>query len=211
MPSGRLCIVAWKLIPHTGLDLHFWCVSESQISHITLLNLRQRRCLRIFLIGVGDHEKLSLRDLFSPYIIPSLHPDLRQHIENELGEKIEEDDAGQSSEDQDLADAAFVHARSHQDTSHAEREVITISVTNFGDGDADANANTDADGIPDDEADVGCSGFGLDGSVPKWNKQKFWNYVDATLEAVRENARRESNSQSGYEEVYRKYVTYTPI
>jgi hypothetical protein len=187
--------------------------------NIILLNLRpQRCCLRIFLIGVSDHEKLSLKELFSPYIISSLHLDLREHIEKKLDVNIAQL-VEEYQQDDPLACQPSAHFGSHQDVSDTDREVITINVTNFGleedvntnaDTDAvDADGDRDADGILDDIADAGCSGFGLDGSAPKWTKQKFWNYVDAMLEQVRENARHASNDHSGYEEAYRKYVICT--
>lgn len=181
-----------------------------------LLILGQRCCLRIFLIGVGNHEKLSLKELFSPYIISSLHLDLRQHIEKELNVNIAQL-VEEHQQNDPLACQPSAHSEIHRDVSDTNHEVITINVTNFGlEQDFDANADTDAvdadaDGIPDDiaDSDAGCSGFGLDGSVPKWTKQKFWNYVDAMLEQIRENARYESNNHSGYEEAYRKYVSCT--
>jgi hypothetical protein len=44
----------------------------------------------MLLIGVSDHEKIALKDLFSPYLIPSLHPDLQHHIMSQLHVNIQE-------------------------------------------------------------------------------------------------------------------------
>jgi hypothetical protein len=75
--------------------------------------------------------------------------------------------------------------------------------------DVDVDMNVDADVDYDDGAD---SGFGLQGSPPKWNKQKFWNYIDAMLEQVCESAYHETGARSGskYEDAYHKYVICSP-
>jgi hypothetical protein len=89
------------------------------------------------------------------------------------------------------------------------------------DGDADADVDVDADANLDtdvdadahvDDDDCANSGFGLQGSPPKWNKQKFWNYIDAMLEQVRDSAYCETGTHSGskYEDAYRKYVICSP-
>ncbi|KAG2115375.1 uncharacterized protein F5147DRAFT_834423, partial [Suillus discolor] len=66
---------ALKPLIHSGME-----VDSSHWTRFAFL----RRCIRIFLIGVRDHKKVSLQDLFSPYLIASLHPDLQQHIQQTL-------------------------------------------------------------------------------------------------------------------------------
>lgn len=217
MLLNRLYIAAWKLTPRIGLDSLFWWVSST--FSIFLLNSRQRRCLRIFLIGVQDHEKVTLGEAFSPYLVPSLHQDLRQHIEtalkvnmDQLMKEFSQDHPGQGSWDEgENSDAQENLPDPIGDVASSTR---ATGATEDPDADPasieDPVANVDENGIPDeflDTPDCVTSGFGLDGSLRKWNKQKFWNYVDAMLEQIRETARQESDGHAaGYEDAYRKYV-----
>ncbi|KAG2129946.1 hypothetical protein DEU56DRAFT_956150, partial [Suillus clintonianus] len=179
-------------------------------------------CLRIFLIGVGDHEKVTLQEAFSPYLIPSLHQDLREHIETaldvdmvQLVNEFSQDHPGQGSGDQEgrsdtheslsdptSKDASFTDAAVTNNLVSREDPGTNSAATE------DPFADVDEDGSPDEFLDAsGCapSGFGLDGGLRKWNKMKFWNYVDAMLEQVRESARTESEGHAArYEDAYRK-------
>ncbi|KAG1734733.1 uncharacterized protein EDB91DRAFT_1250852 [Suillus paluster] len=203
----RLSIMdALKPLIHSGME-----VDSSHWTRFAFL----RRCLRIFLIGVHDHEKLSLQDLFSPYLIASLYPDLQQHIEItlkvdlvQLAQELQDGTAHASgSGNQNGTPSAHqgTNDTTHEDASQAKSAVDLgdKSVNLF----VNAGVDTDVDGISDNYVDPGCSssGFGLDGSEPKWNKQKFWNYIDAMLEQIRESARDVSDgSSAAYEDAYRK-------
>ncbi|KAG0693202.1 hypothetical protein DFH29DRAFT_1007547 [Suillus ampliporus] len=173
--SKKLSIMdALKLIIHSGME-----VDSSHWTRFAFL-----RCLRMFLIGVSDHKKVALQDLFSPYLIPSLHPDLQHHIMSQLHSH---------------PDLAF----GHQDGSPADSEEdVDPNADVVADADIDADVDADTDGINDDSTD---SGFRLQGSPAKWNKQKFWNYIDTMLEQVHESAHHEMGARSGsrYEDAYR--------
>ncbi|KAG1898610.1 uncharacterized protein F5891DRAFT_955235, partial [Suillus fuscotomentosus] len=182
----------------------------------------QRRCLRIFLIGVCDHEKLTLKEAFSPYLIPSLHQDLVEHIEKtlnvdmvQLADEFSEYHPGQGSADQEERSGAYESLNdptSHDASSTAA--AVTNNLVDEEDRQADPTAiegpftDADANEIPDESfgtPDCATSGFGLDGGFKKWNKQKFWNYVDAMLEQLRKSAREQSGGQTaGYEDAYHK-------
>jgi hypothetical protein len=186
----------------------------------------------MFLIGVSDHEKIALKDLFSPYLIPSLHPDLQHHILSQLHINIQQlvEEFQQSHPDlipgrqDESPDTTNNHANNHDDIQAADSEEhaspnadadADLDMDVDGDADLDVDANLDADVDEDaytDDEDRPDSGFGLQGSPPKWNKQKFWNYVDAMLEQVRDSAYRETGTRSGskYEDAYRKYVICSP-
>ncbi|KAG2126139.1 hypothetical protein BD769DRAFT_1668573 [Suillus cothurnatus] len=215
--SKRLSIMdALKPIIHSGME-----VDSSHWTRFAFL----RRCLRIFLIGVSDHEKIALKGLFSPYLIPSLHPDLQHHIMSQLHVDIQ-----QLAEEfqQSHPDLVFGHQDESPGTNNNANNCDNTQVVDSeehadpnadGDGDADADGDADVDVDADanldtdvdadahvDDDDRANSGFGLQGSPPKWNKQKFWNYVDAMLEQVRDSAYRETGTRSGskYEDAYRK-------
>ncbi|KAG1828026.1 hypothetical protein EV424DRAFT_1537029 [Suillus variegatus] len=207
----RLSIMdALKPLIHSGME-----VDSSHWTRFAFL----RRCLRIFLIGVRDHEKISLQDLFSPYLIASLYPDLQQHIEItlevdlvQLAQELQDGTAhasGSGNQNGNPSAHQSTNDTAHEDASQAGATVHLgdESVDVFANAGADADADADADGIPDEYVDPGCltSGFGLDGSEPRWNKQKFWNYIDTMLEQIRESAREVSNgSSAAYEDAYRK-------
>jgi hypothetical protein len=179
------------------------------------------------LIGVSDHEKIALKGLFSPYLIPSLHPDLQHHIMSQLHVDIQQlaEEFQQSHPDlvfghQDESPGTNNNANNRDNTQVVDSEEHADPNAD-GDGDADADGDADVDVDADanldtdvdadahvDDDDRANSGFGLQGSPPKWNKQKFWNYVDAMLEQVRDSAYRETGTRSGskYEDAYRKYV-----
>ncbi|KAG0691903.1 hypothetical protein DFH29DRAFT_1009872 [Suillus ampliporus] len=192
--SKKLSIMdALKPIIHSGME-----VDSSHWTRFAFL----RQCLRMFLIGVSDHKKVALRDLFSPYLIPSLHPDLQHHIMSQLhpprpGLWASDESPGTH---QSLIDTTCDDVNHDTQVADSEEDVDPNA-----DAVADADVDADADGINDDGAD---SGFGLQGSPTKWNKQKFWNYIDAMLEQVRESAHRETGTRSGsrYEDAYRKVM-----
>ncbi|KAG2073777.1 hypothetical protein BDR04DRAFT_1009952, partial [Suillus decipiens] len=136
--------------------------------------------------------RFAFLDLFSPYLIPSLHPDLQHHIMSQLHINI-----------QQLAEE---FQQSHPDLIFGHQDESPDTTNN--------NDNHDDTQVVDSEehADRTDSGFGLQGSPSKWNKQKFWNYVDAMLEQVRDSAYHETGSHSGlkYEDAYCKYVICSP-
>jgi hypothetical protein len=183
----------------------------------------------------SDHEKIALKGLFSPYLIPSLHPDLQHHIMSQLHVDIQRlvEEFQQSHPDlvfghQDESPGTNNNANNCDNTQVGDSEEHADPNTD-GDGDVDADADADVDVDVDvdvdakldtdmdadahvDDNDHANSGCGLQGSPPKWNKQKFWNYVDAMLEQVHDSAYCETGTHSGskYEDAYHKYVICSP-
>ncbi|KAG1812687.1 hypothetical protein EV424DRAFT_1542023 [Suillus variegatus] len=182
---------ALKPLIHSGME-----VDSSHRTRFVFL----QRCIHIFLIRVHDHEKVSLQNLFSPYLIASLHPDLQQHIEKTLKVDLNQDDISDTT---------------RKDANHTG-SAVTINIETLGEEadtntivptDAFVDVDADADRISDEYLDPGSStsGFRLNSSVPKWNKQKCWNYIDAMLEQIRESVREASDGNTAvYEDAYHK-------
>ncbi|KAG1876749.1 hypothetical protein C8R48DRAFT_768338 [Suillus tomentosus] len=162
-----------------------------------------RRCLRIFLIGVGDYKAIPLEDLYSTSLEPSLHADLRAKItmalDCEADMDADEDDQQHAERAEDDMD--------HTNDKGSEGE---LGVSNEADDDGNLGGgehamdngeeeqNQDEETIQQEpegnEDDDAGSGFikGKNGKPPKFTSAKFWNYVDCSLEAVRQAAREEA-------------------
>ncbi|KAG1806328.1 uncharacterized protein HD556DRAFT_1468332 [Suillus plorans] len=212
--SKRLSIMdALKSLIHSGIE-----VDSLHWTRFAFLCC----CLHIFLIGVCDHEKLTLKEAFSPYLIPSLNQDLREHIEKalnvdmvQLADEFSEYHPGQGSVDQEERSSAYKSL--NDPTSHNVSSTAAAVTNNLVDEEnrqADPTAiedpftDVDANGIPDksfDTPDCVTSGFGLNGSFKPCNKLKFWNYVDAMLEQLHKSAHKQSGGQAaGYKDAYHK-------
>ncbi|KAG1753107.1 hypothetical protein EDD22DRAFT_850532 [Suillus occidentalis] len=164
-----------------------------------------------------DHEKVTLGEAFLPYLIPSLHQDLQQHIETMLKVNMDQlmKEFSQDHPDQGSWDEGE-NSDTQENLPHPTGDVVSSTRATGATEDPDADpasiedpvANLDENGIPDEFLDTpNCvtSGFGLDGGLRKWNKQKFWNYIDAMLEQIHETAHQESNGHAArYEDAYRK-------
>ncbi|KAG1878926.1 hypothetical protein F4604DRAFT_1679793 [Suillus subluteus] len=121
--------------------------------------------------------RFAFLDIFSPYLIPSLHPDLQHHIMSQLCIDIPQLTEEFRQSHPDLAfghqDESSLTDTTRNDANHdpqADPNVDAVGDEDaVGDVDAvrDVDADADVDGIDDDSAD---SGFGLQGSPPKWNK-----------------------------------------
>ncbi|KAG2150282.1 uncharacterized protein EDB93DRAFT_1103516 [Suillus bovinus] len=176
-------------------------------------------------------KRLSIMDALKPLIHSGMEVDsshwtrfafLREHIEKalnvdmvQLADEFLEYHPGQGSADQEERSSAYKSLddpTSHDASSTAA--AVTNNLVDEEDRQADPTAicynwdNADANEIPDESfgtPDCATSGFGLDGGFKKWNKQKFWNYVDAMLEQLHKSAHEQSGGQTaGYEDVYRK-------
>ncbi|KAG1730145.1 uncharacterized protein EDB91DRAFT_1310677 [Suillus paluster] len=154
--------------------------------------------------------RFAFLDLFSPYLIPSLHPDLQHHIMSQLHVDIQQlaeefqqshpdlvfghqdespgthqiridttnDNANYNTQVVDSEEHADPNADADADAdvdvdADADADMdVDVDANLDADVDVDEDADTDADGIDDDD-DGTDSGFGLQGSPPKWNKQKL--------------------------------------
>jgi hypothetical protein len=116
------------------------------------------------LIGVSDHEKIALKGLFSPYLIPSLHPDLQHHIMSQLHVDIQQlaEEFQQSHPDlvfghQDESPGTNNNANNRDNTQvvdseeHADPNADGDGDT---DGDMDADVDVDADANLDTDVDA---------------------------------------------------------
>ncbi|KAG1907828.1 uncharacterized protein F5891DRAFT_938555, partial [Suillus fuscotomentosus] len=160
-------------------------------------------CLRIFLIGVGNYKAIPLEDLYSSSLKPSLHADLhakitmalnceadmdadkddQQHTEHaeddmdHMNDKGSEGELGMSNEADD--DGNLGGGEHMMDNGEEEQNQDEETIQQEPEGNEDNNAG---------------SGFikGKNGKPPKFTSAKFWNYVDCSLEAVRQAAREEA-------------------
>jgi len=174
------------------------------------------------MIGNRDFRTASLTNLLTPSIVPLLHMDLRNIIEEECGSSPE---AFIASMQEEPAEHEGNQNRGHHatadnillDPSHVAAEVDDFPL--------DPSLRTDnpdsgvvvgeyqaaeelADGIASRENDIpeddGWSGFG--GTHPKWGPKRFWNFVDSILETIREDAKVTGKTQREQQQIYNKYV-----
>ncbi|KAG2752136.1 hypothetical protein P692DRAFT_20817113 [Suillus brevipes Sb2] len=148
-----------------------------------------RRCLRIFLIGVGDYKAIPLEDLYSSSLKPSLHADLRSKIAmaldceddmdhmNDKGSEGELGVSNKADDDGNLGGGEHTMDNRKEDQFHQNQDEETIQ--------------QEPEGNEDDDASSG-SIEGKNGKPPKFTSAKFWNYVDCSLEAVRQAVREEA-------------------
>lgn len=153
----------------------------------------QRRCLRIFLIGRGDYKSIPLKNIYSPSLLSSLHRDLRIKVRETLGIDIELDDTPTVQENADEVRENCEGGLDDGDDAAADTNVPNNSHNVSLDGDEDENRDIGLDsGTDEGEIDAEGSGFGGNGKRPKYTSTKFWNFVDDSLEAVRNMAREEA-------------------
>ncbi|KAG1768097.1 hypothetical protein EV702DRAFT_1050113 [Suillus placidus] len=169
------------------------------------------RLLRIFLIGISDYKSASIKELFSPYLIPSLKQDMRDKVERELGVNIERlegdlfDDnyaPGSNNEASPETPANDNHApsarRNENGADMDDEELEDQSGVWLGDGDAhgeDEELNAPGNNVEngDDPLD---SGFGLVEGIPaRYNNTiRFWNFVDHSLLIMRQMSKESSST-----------------
>ncbi|KAG0693796.1 hypothetical protein DFH29DRAFT_1006926 [Suillus ampliporus] len=184
-----------------------------------------RRCLRIFLIGIGDYRAIPLKDLYSTSLIPSLHSDLRIKISNALDCDI---DMGVSENDEQRAD----NTNSNVDHSDEQSPEGDLGATNdhgdnLGEGEHALESGEECEfhenreeeeeeekeeetGQREPEVDDGGSGFSKrkNGKGPKFTLTKFWNFVDCSLQAIHQAAQKEAgpNYNTSARRVYENAV-----
>ncbi|KAG1724738.1 hypothetical protein EDB19DRAFT_2043411 [Suillus lakei] len=170
------------------------------------------RCLRIFLIGVGDYKAIPLEDLYSSSLIPSLHRDL--HIKIALALNCDVGMEADENNEQHPADDAEDNM-DYLDDQHPEGEIGASNNAggngDFGEGEGEhvtdnqeedefcENHDEEKEETDQQEPDVddGGSGFSKskNGKGPKFTSAKFWNFVDCSLEAIRKAAREEAGAE----------------
>ncbi|KAG1868646.1 hypothetical protein F4604DRAFT_1584570, partial [Suillus subluteus] len=159
-------------------------------------------CLRIFLIGIGDYRSIPLKDLYSTSLLPSLHQDLHVKISKALDCDM---DLGVSENDEQHTD----NADSNVDHSEEQDPEGDIGATddhgdNVGEGEHTLENGEEGSGFcenreeedeeEESEVDDGGSGFSnrKNGKGPKFTSTKFWNFVDCSLQAIRQAAQWEA-------------------
>ncbi|KAG0694569.1 hypothetical protein DFH29DRAFT_1006221 [Suillus ampliporus] len=171
------------------------------------------RCLRVYLLGIGDYRTTPLKTLYSPLLISSLPKEIREKIGLQLGIDIDKIECsmldGDAGEDADGADA-------FQDTIIDENAAPRIVDSSNG-HDENENINADVDDDTDDmdfEPNEGSQGnIDGDGSVvmekgkPEsdlYTAGRFWNFVDASLVSARNAAKEQVMEDKGpaYERAY---------
>ncbi|KAG1870899.1 hypothetical protein F4604DRAFT_1681752 [Suillus subluteus] len=169
------------------------------------------RCLRIFLIGIGDYRSIPLKDLYSTSLLSSLHQDLRVKISKALNCDM---DLGVSENDEQHTD----NADSNVDHSEEQDPEGDIGATddhgdNIGEGEhtlengeegsgfrenreeeGEEEEGEEKTGQEESEDDDGGSGFSKrkNGKGPKFTSMKFWNFIDCSLQAIRQAAQQEA-------------------
>ncbi|KAG1735384.1 hypothetical protein EDB19DRAFT_1830238 [Suillus lakei] len=105
--------------------------------------------LQIFLISISDYKSASVKELFSPYLVPLLEQDMQDKVKCELGINIEqlEDDLfgddhmlgsnNQASPDTPTGDDHTPSARRNENSAHMDDEELEDQGrVQLGDGDA---------------------------------------------------------------------------
>ncbi|KAF8417185.1 hypothetical protein L210DRAFT_817367, partial [Boletus edulis BED1] len=175
-----------------------------------------RCCLRLFLIGTGDHKIAPLNACFTPRLIPLLKSDMRAKIEQDLGINIramERELSGSAA-----TDGVAVNPTANNDSGSAPttNNPTPSAELNWdalndedGNGDTDGGEDVDTESPSDDDADeldISDSGFGLDGKPIRFNSVKFWNYVDYMLNIIRHTAHKTAATKELYDKELHKYM-----
>ncbi|KAN0085723.1 hypothetical protein V8E55_006857 [Tylopilus felleus] len=171
-----------------------------------------RFCLCLFLIGTSDHKVASLKECFTPHLIPFLKTDMCAKIEQDLGvdlKALEKEFHNSSQSDSTDSDNTTVTADTAANNGNG-----TNKSTNFdwdtlndegGDGDTEVD-DGDADNDDADDLDTSDSGFGLNGKPVCFNSSKFWNYIDYMLNLIRQAMRKTTTMKELYEMELQKYM-----
>ncbi|KAG2086476.1 hypothetical protein BD769DRAFT_1681114 [Suillus cothurnatus] len=201
-----------RLLARSGSGMEVDSTHWNRIALLISPTIFNRRLLRIFLIGVSDYKTASIKDLFSPYLIPSLKQDLRDKVTRELNIDMEQ-------LERDLFDADFDNAprtdvnpsqvptgtqvngshapsagRDQNDPDITYQQLVDQSGVQQDDLDTNGednelNVSSSANGavLLDNPLD---SGFGLVEGMPiRYNTtMKFWNFVDHSLSMMRKMA-----------------------
>ncbi|KAG1890445.1 uncharacterized protein F5891DRAFT_1198199 [Suillus fuscotomentosus] len=173
-----------------------------------------RRCLRIFLIGVGDYRAIPLKELYSSSLIPSLHRDLRVKISEGLDCDIDMEVSENDEQHADNAEGNVDHSDEHCEgdlgatndhgNNLGEEERTMDSGESYGlleirDGEGEEEEEEEEEEETSEqelEVDDGGSGFtkGKNSKGPKFTSSKFWNFIDCSLQAIRRAAKEETGS-----------------
>ncbi|KAG2145796.1 hypothetical protein DEU56DRAFT_910079 [Suillus clintonianus] len=160
-----------------------------------------RRCLRVYLIGIGDYKIVSLKSLYSPLLIPSLPKEIREKIGPQLGIDIDEIEQSMLASEEDgdstgplpdiTADA------DEAGDSHGENENVDVDVDYDRD---DRDFELDAG----DTGDVDRDGSVVEEKSDLYTVGKFWNFVDSSLTSARNAAKEQAMQDNGssYEKAY---------
>ncbi|KAG1720091.1 hypothetical protein EDB19DRAFT_1647415 [Suillus lakei] len=157
----------------------------------------QRRCLHIFLIGIGNYKAIPLKDIYSPSLLPSLHRDLRIKVGDTLGIDVGLDDFDPGPMAHGYADQ--VHENSAVSLGDVEGNTNDVEAGDNGtgldinyDGDDDENQPEETETGMADELHPDDSGFGGNRKRAVFTSTKFWRFVDASLEGIRKMAKAEA-------------------
>ncbi|KAG1741901.1 uncharacterized protein EDB91DRAFT_1247944 [Suillus paluster] len=158
-------------------------------------------CLRIFLIGTGNHKNIPLKDIYSLSLLPSLHRDLRVKVGNTLGIDVGLDDFDPDP----IAESPTnkVHENGADSMGDIEGSMNGAEAGDDGTFDINHDGDNDADDEDDPEGNVSGtaekyeldpndSGFGGNGKHTIFMSTKFWRFVDASLEGVRKMGKAEA-------------------
>ena len=141
---------------------------------------------------------VSLHTLFSPSILLLLHPDICSIIEEEANCNIDEFTKYFLDGPMDTAD----------DTAEdAVNDAIDYTADDAVLDEEEAETNDNEGTEPSDHAlpaDDYWSGFCS--AHPKWMEKRFWNYVDNTLENLREEAKITGKTKEDQQCLYIEYV-----
>lgn len=182
----------------------------------------------MYKIGNQDFRDVSLINLLTLSVIPLLHKDLRNIIEEESGmspeafiismqEDLPEHEGNQNHGHHATADDILL------DPSHIPAEVDdfpldpSLRANNPNSGVVGGEYQTTeelANGIASHEDDIPedddeWSGFG--GTHPKWGPKRFLNFVDSILEIIRENAKATGKTQQEQQQIYNEYVVHISL
>ncbi|KAI6152682.1 hypothetical protein BKA82DRAFT_168631 [Pisolithus tinctorius] len=212
----QTCIIkVGKAVAHSSPGME---VDASHWARLAFL----RCCLRLFLIGVGDHKIAPLSACFTPRLIPMLKSDMHTKVEHDLSINISEIERWAVSVDNTDESVTDTPATGDGSSSAPTRDEsgpgADFDWSKLGDnmddlqGDAnsivDAGPNPDADTLSNDgdDLDPSDSGFGLDGRPVHFNITKFWNYVNYMLNTLRWTARKNARTKELYDRELHSYM-----
>ncbi|KAG1902840.1 uncharacterized protein F5891DRAFT_978312 [Suillus fuscotomentosus] len=149
------------------------------------------------MIGISDYRTIPLKDLYSPFLIPSLHTAVHARIGPKLGIDIDSIDHEMLGEEE-IPDGQDEGQEMHS-TGTAGSGVIDNGELADGmrelEEDSGDNGDADQDYEPEDNEGPDStpysralaeddSGFGDNGKPTVFTLGKFWNFVDTLLENI---------------------------
>ncbi|KAI6140539.1 hypothetical protein BKA82DRAFT_136376, partial [Pisolithus tinctorius] len=177
---------------------------ETEVSHWNQVAFLHR-CLQIFLIRTSDHHITSLDACYMACLLPMLKSDMHAKIQQDMGKDLDDpeeqtQEGNREGHGDGIGDICVTAATEDLDGSFFND---TTPLEDDADSPIDGE-DSNTDGVNDLDNDD--SGFGLNGKLVQFNRQKFWNYVDYMLALLRDTSHKATNSKEDYKKEINRYV-----